>query len=408
MSDFPEHEVIRRLELLGSVQPSPEVTRLALERVRQSLKETPVVQAPIFRIPFPKKLRFSRLAAAAAVLIAVGIGALLFFPSGVAGPGGFARVQAAMRATETVKCRQTISFDGNTMEVSQLLIRREGLFRDERSNGYTVVNANKDVAMVVNPMTREATRLHGTRVPPANLVEAVRNVSTNSATQALPAQAIDDKPVIGFEVTAQAKKVKLWADPESLLPVRIESDTVDDHGALLVCTLDEFVFGQELDDALFTVEAPEGYTVKDKGIAIANLVLTPGEGMGPIKFGMSRKEVVELLGTPDAEQEVKDVGLAMSYATHGFAITVNKDKGVSTISCFAQPAGSEKVIGEFTGKTDKGIALGASSTTIVRAYGEPDQKQAIKGLTQLRYDGQRVEFMVSSNDKLVLIWLFRP
>ena len=71
MSKINEAEIRRRLELLAQAQPSPQATERALDRVRQTLTQTerPQARKSIWRIVMEN--RWSKLAVAAAVILAV-------------------------------------------------------------------------------------------------------------------------------------------------------------------------------------------------------------------------------------------------------------------------------------------------------------------------------------------------
>ena len=54
--------------------------------------------------------------------------------------------------------------------------------------------------------------------------------------------------------------MKLWADPKTLLPIRIE-ETMADPEMRIVMT--DFQIDIELDKSLFSVDVPKGYTVRE-------------------------------------------------------------------------------------------------------------------------------------------------
>lgn len=76
----------------------------------------------------------------------------------------------------------------------------------------------------------------------------------------LGAKDIDGRRVIGFHVPIRGLPVRLWGDPKTGQPVRIER-TMGMDGNTKV-TASDFVFNAGLDESLFSVEPPAGYTVR--------------------------------------------------------------------------------------------------------------------------------------------------
>jgi len=406
MNDCPEKELIRRLELLGALQPAPEATVRALDRVRRTLAEKPTL-----KLPTTKRTWLSRLAAAAVLLVAFGLAAWFIFPSPGSARADFAEVQAAMKVPATVGCRQTMWVRGEPEKISRLLIHRNGQWRAESSDGrFAVMDPGNNQALLVDPRKREAIMLQGRRAPEVNLYEAVKNSPNGSPARALSEKTIEGKDVLGFAVTvnSQMPAVIVWADAATRLPVLIEGQGNDDDGKTVECILDEFVFDQELGADVFALQPPDGFKTEVKGVALADLVVTPLGGIGPVRFGMSREDVEKILGKPDVDQAVNDTAVALSYASDGFGIAVSRTRGVDSITCFAQPTGKATKVRGFSGKTDKGIALGMTAADIVQAYGEPEKALIdSRGLTLMRYVELQTDFALSSNGKLVEIWLFR-
>jgi hypothetical protein len=408
MNDRSENDLIRRLEMLGAVQPSPEATHRAVSRVRQALAGAP----PILKLRFTRRILVRRLSAAAAVVLVAGsLSAWWLLPMHSTARADFAAVQAAMKSPATLTCRQTTTINGMAKE-SRLSLK-DGVWRENASDGrFTLTDAANGRTLSVNPQKRDATLVQGRNPDHVNLYETVRDLPGSVKPVVMQDELANGQDALIFTVRANAQDITVRADPETGLPRQIESQSTDDAGNLVAFVLDEFEFGKPLDGGGFAFVAPDDFKLIVKGVPFAELVATPLEGLKPLKFGMSREDVETIFGPPDAikELEVNDRGVvALSYASHGFAITLSRKRGVESISCFAQPAGASAKVRGFDGKTDKGLATGTHAAEIVEAYGEPDSKQTINGLTRLRYAGLQAEFTLSSNDELVLlqIWLKR-
>jgi hypothetical protein len=80
--------------------------------------------------------------------------------------------------------------------------------------------------------------------------------------QPLGEKEIDGHRVVGFHFSSQDGDFSLWGNPETGLPVRFEVTMgVDDSVKM---TLSDFVFNADMDESLFSVEPPAGYTVRNQ------------------------------------------------------------------------------------------------------------------------------------------------
>jgi outer membrane lipoprotein-sorting protein len=68
---------------------------------------------------------------------------------------------------------------------------------------------------------------------------------------------LDGKNTRGFEATLGKMKVVMWIDIDNGRPVQIDYDNLDYH-----VTMTEFKFDTQLDESLFSYEAPEGYEAR--------------------------------------------------------------------------------------------------------------------------------------------------
>ena len=413
MNDFQDDDLIRRLQRLADVKPTPDATHRALERVRRTC-----VGDRVAYISLRRRIMMRNVAAAAAVvLIAGSVFAWLLLPSSPA-LANFAEVQAALKAAHSVTCRQTVRVEGQPNEVTRIFVLGSGLWRAEDGDGsYAVMDTGKHKTLAVDPKKRRALLLQGANLPQVNLYEKIKNLPNDATARPLPGKKLDGKDVLGFHVKMFDQSVTLWADAKTRLPVRIEAEEKNEDGKLSRLTVDEFVFDKELDPKLFSFEAPPGYKLDVQGIAelpaapedpaLKNLVVTPLVGIGPVKFGMSREQAEKVLGKADAVRaEGKNGYVSMNYGSRGFFLGVGKTLGVVTISCASQATFATR-IRDFAGKTDKGIALGATLADVTKAYGEPDRKETNHGSTYVSYNRLQASFTFF-DDKLVEMLFTKP
>ena len=82
--------------------------------------------------------------------------------------------------------------------------------------------------------------------------------------ESLGEKDIDGRGVVGFRVSSKGMVVSLWGDPKTGLPVRAEATMAMFADAKV--TMSDFVFNVDMDESLFSVEPPAGYTVQNMKI----------------------------------------------------------------------------------------------------------------------------------------------
>ena len=78
----------------------------------------------------------------------------------------------------------------------------------------------------------------------------------------LGAETIDGRTAEGFRIQLGAIDVKIWADPKTLLPIRVEETTEAADGPKVSIVMTDFQVNVPLDESLFSVDVPPGYTVQ--------------------------------------------------------------------------------------------------------------------------------------------------
>ena len=79
-------------------------------------------------------------------------------------------------------------------------------------------------------------------------------------------QEIDGRKVIGYAADSDTEHVKVWADAETLLPVRVELGVGQE-----AYVIKNFEFNIPVSDAEVSMEVPEGYTVKQSNFDFSNV-----------------------------------------------------------------------------------------------------------------------------------------
>jgi hypothetical protein len=131
--------------------------------------------------------------------------------------------------------------------------------------------------------------------------------------------------------------------------------------------------------------------------------IIPLVGVGPIKFGMSKEQVIAVLGDPDVDEG----GIALFYPkSNGLSFMLDLTKGVREISCWSKnhPMPFPDGMTTYPGKTKEGIAMDATREEIIAAYGEPDRAMPRGPTETLDYNELKAQFLIVDN-KLVSLRL---
>jgi outer membrane lipoprotein-sorting protein len=78
---------------------------------------------------------------------------------------------------------------------------------------------------------------------------------------------IDGRRVVGFRVNVNGTVLSLWGDPKTGLPVRAEMTMAMFPN--VKTTMTDFEFNVDLDESLFSVEPPPGYTVQNQKVDVS-------------------------------------------------------------------------------------------------------------------------------------------
>lgn len=174
---------------------------------------------------------------------------------------------------------------------------------------------------------------------------------------------------------------EVWSDPKNGLPVRLTFRAAD-AGAVLV---DQIEFDPLLDEGLFDMAIPSDYGVA--GITpdqlkaalsleeSARLIMTPGVGVGEVRFGMTKDQIVGVLGEPEFTLHK----VYLNYPSMGLQLVLNGPgpEGRETLgTIIANPWDAASLTRrDFPGGTPEGIRIGSSVQQVHDAYGEPDPAQ---------------------------------
>ena len=262
--------------------------------------------------------RFQMAGGLALATIAAGVFAFLTISPSFNGQAvAFADVQEATARVRSVTYRG-LSYKGEEVsEWGSLMAIGTNLLRVERPGGEVlVINLKEGRTMRILPKEKkvEIRPLYGgpdAAKPLTDFLTQLRDVPAHAARK-ISEKDLQGRQVIEFALEDQSGcELSVLVDAKTKLPVRIEVDR--GREGRFVGT--DFVFDAPLDESLFAIAAPEGYTVdgyeprppaaRDQSSVAPpvasdqSLVVSPDSGIGSAKFGMTTAQVIKHLGKPD-------------------------------------------------------------------------------------------------------------
>lgn len=194
----------------------------------------------------------------------------------------FEQVVETFAAAETAQFDMVVTVQGQPPQKMKAYFLDPARFRQEMEGGHVNItdwekgkivglDSGNMQATVFNLVglsdeKREQMRKSG------NQFEAIREMLSRASTdpnikvQKLGEKVVDGKPTQGFRVENGASPMTLWVDETSKLPVRIESTMVGPPKTAVVMT--NYQFNIDLDESLFRLDVPEGYTVTENDMDV--------------------------------------------------------------------------------------------------------------------------------------------
>ena len=353
----------------------------------------------------PLQIAATVLAVAAVVVF------LSVSPFGQKASFAFGDVQKALSATKSMTY-QCLIFNGDedpiVIKVSCLGGDRS---RAEISGGEVqIINRKEEATMTLSRTNRTAVirSIYASPEFAKMMTESFARFRTlpAQASRQIAAREYKGRKVIDFRVKLDDRDYTVTVDSETKLPVRMEfateklAATGRRHRELWA----DFTFDLPLDESLFAMTPPPGYTVQrlslPKGTPPddSSLVVSPETGIGPVGFGTPQEDIVKLLGKPDqittSESTMPpqtDTGryskpqtyysAGLNYDLRGFALTISSRFKIGETTYPGYGLLGIRVFNDvdflpthrpFQGKTREGIRLGATPDEVRKVYGKPD------------------------------------
>jgi outer membrane lipoprotein-sorting protein len=209
--------------------------------------------------------RISRVAAAAIFVFAV-TGVVLWF-HGAGATLAFADFIEPILEVKSAKFKSTSETEGRRPETFQTMFLAPDRFRNERPE--TVIICQPGKMLILAPREKRATITDFANVPQdvaaknwfadlqTHLLQTRDDPKVKRET--LGEKEIDGHLAVGYRLVMTDRVIVLWGNPKTGLPVRIEQRSAANPESKMIMT--DFVFNVALDESLFSLEAPAGYTV---------------------------------------------------------------------------------------------------------------------------------------------------
>ena len=210
------------------------------------------------------KIRITKLAAAAVIIIAI-LTAIHFLGSPIEGIAWADVVRPILTARTVV-----FNVEGENIPTTRVMnmgtqrVRGEVLSPDGKTvQVIAIVDYDTSRMLQLIPKQKTAVLIDLKDMPekPENVLETMRDIITelqndpDVSVEPLGEKEIDGQIAKGFRATGPDVELTIWADPQTALPIHMEQKW---RQMQFVCT--DFQFDIEMDESLFSMEIPEGYS----------------------------------------------------------------------------------------------------------------------------------------------------
>ena len=232
--------------------------------------------------------RASRVSAVAVLVLAV-LGAALWFHGGGATPA-FADFVAPILEAKTarfkirseVKGPPAVTTTGKVlvldatrsrqeMEIELVMPDAPATQKPAKSRMVMIFDWGRGKSLTLDPATKKAVvlslaNLSKEQVAQQDMFGQFRSMLLDARDkpdvqrEPLGEMEIDGRRVVGFRVNSKGMVISLWGDPQTGQPVRAEATMA--VFANVKVTMSDFEFDVAMDESLFSVEPPAGYTVQ--------------------------------------------------------------------------------------------------------------------------------------------------
>lgn len=269
-------KLIRKLRYQTSTETHDRVLGNVLQALDEKEKRKPGVTKPdLWRTIMNTRIR--KFALAAVILIAAIIG--LHYIAGSVGVTGtvYAEVVERLQKARTLIYTATTTAPAEGIPSMQIEIafKEPGFMRTTMQGGYVTVmdwTSGKGISIIPPRKQYVEIEMSNLQNDPAqgqfDVIEKLRTLPER-ADEVLGEKEIDSRVLHGFRVNEGSVINTVWIDPQTRELVIVEMEFVNAPG--MSGTMTDFQFDVELDDSLFSLTPPEGYTSLDVQVDTAKV-----------------------------------------------------------------------------------------------------------------------------------------
>ena len=266
MSEIDEKKIKRCFEEISQFQPSPDVAARDLARARERLAKQTSGQQTKEQITWRiiMKSRITKLAAAAAMIMAVLIGVHQLGGSIDGANVVWGDVLEQVGTFRPYACTVVVQDEGAPAHTRSVIHFSLTKRREIRSNGEIVIfDLSIPKTLLLVPDKKYAIERMSDTEPRTDF-DLLRYVSVmqENAMEELNVKVIEERKAKGFRCANEYNDTTIWVDIETKLPVHFETIHVQTGRRIIT---NQFEFDVDLDESLFSTTAPEGYTVEKVG-----------------------------------------------------------------------------------------------------------------------------------------------
>jgi hypothetical protein len=270
-ADNIEKRIVEKLHFKADDKMHDRILNEAIKAQEQYKKTKTAKAVPnIWRIIM--KSRITKLAAAAVIIVAI-LAGIHYFGGPIDGASiAWADVVKPILTAQTVVYDIIVGEEGKDPVITDMV--KGSRIRRTISNvpeAASVIDLETMKVLALDPGKKEAViiDLKGLQKRLDNYLDNLRNIITDLQNregfeaQKLGEKTIEGRQTVGFYFKHPKAELTIWADTETSLPLRIEGR----EGQMpIVCK--NFNFDVPMDESLFSMEVPEGYTIKQSELDV--------------------------------------------------------------------------------------------------------------------------------------------
>ncbi len=219
----------------------------------------------------------SRIAATVIFVLAI-VGVALWFHGGGATYALADFVQPIIDA-KSATCKTTVEMKGMPPQTGEMMVDGPGRFRQTMPGaGVMIWDLDQGKELSLDTAKKQAVLLDIANMPKekkeqqnlfAWLQSLLREAKEKPGMkrESLGQKKIDGRLAVGYRISNRLQTIELWGDPKTGQPIRVEWKTAMFPNMNMI--LSDFAFNVKLDESLFSIVPPPGYTTQTMHINAA-------------------------------------------------------------------------------------------------------------------------------------------